>query len=79
MGLYKIKIEGPAALAVRVATELADADGVELTESEQPSVLGDENVALNVSVEGPRDAVVAAVSAIGDGLPNGASIEIIEG
>lgn len=79
MAVYKVKFEGPAALAVRVATALADADGIELTSSAKPSALNDETVVLNVSVEGLRDAVAAAVSSIGDGLPHGASIEIVEG
>ena len=76
--VYRIRFEGPAALAVRVATALADADGVELTSSEQPSILDETKVELNVSVEGNRDAVAVAVSSIRDELPDGASIEIAD-
>jgi hypothetical protein len=49
--VYRIRFEGPAALAVRVATGLADADGVELTSSEQPSILDESTVELDVAVE----------------------------
>jgi hypothetical protein len=74
---YRIRFEGPAALVVGVATELADADGVELTSSAQPSKLDDHRVELDVSVEGERADVAAAVASIDSGLPRGASIEII--
>jgi hypothetical protein len=76
--VYKIRFEGPAALVLGIATALADADGVELTSSAKPSILDEHTVELNVSVEGTRDAVVAAVSSISDGLPRGASIEIAD-
>ncbi len=74
--VYRIRFTGPAALAVRVATELADADGVELISSEQPSVVDEKSVGLSVSVEGAHDDVDRAVSSIRDDLPKGASIEI---
>ena len=76
--VYRIRFEGPAALAVRVATALADADGVELTSSKRPSILDENTVELDVSVDGTRDAVAAAVSSIRDELPDGASIEIAD-
>jgi hypothetical protein len=75
--VYRIRFEGPAALAVGVATALADADGVELTSSAQPAILDANTVELNVSVEGARDAVATAVARIDDTLPDGASIEIV--
>jgi len=75
--VYRIRFEGPAALAVRVATALADADGVELTSSEQPSILDDHTVELNLSVDATQDAVAAAVAAINDELPDGASIALV--
>ncbi len=78
MTVYRIRFEGPAALAITVATALADADGVELTSSKQPSILDETKVELNVSVEGNRDAVAVAVSTIRDDLPDGASIEIAD-
>jgi len=76
--VYKIRFEGPAALAVGVATALADADGVDLTSSSPPIILNDETVELNLSADGARDAVAAAVSSIGKDLPSGASIEIVD-
>src|SRR4051812_7647293 len=76
MTVYRIRIEGPAAIAVRVATELADAPGVELISSERPSIVDENTAKLDVSVEGTREDVEAAVSKIGDGLPDGASIDL---
>ena len=79
MTVYKVRFAGPAALAVGVATALADADGVELISSKPPSILGEGTVELDVSVAGTRTAVAVAVANIGDGLPDGASIEITDG
>jgi hypothetical protein len=75
---YRIRFEGPAALVVRVATALADADGIDLTSSGQPSIIDENSVALDLSVEGTRAAVSAAVADIDDGLPDGASIELAD-
>jgi hypothetical protein len=75
---YRVRFEGPAALAVGVVTALADADGVELISSEHPSKRGANTVQLDVAVEGARIAVAAAVTSIGDGLPEGASLEIVD-
>jgi hypothetical protein len=77
--VYKIRFEGPAALAIHVATELADADGVELTSSAQPAILDENTVELNFSVEGAHDAIVAAVSTISNELPKRASIKLADG
>ena len=77
--MYKIRFEGPAALAVGVATALADADGVDLTSSAPPTILNDDTVELNLSADGPRESVAAAVAGIGKRLPTGASIEIVNG
>ena len=79
MTAYRIRFEGPAALALGVATALADADGVELISSEPPSILDDDMVALDVAVEGAPDAVADAVASIRDGMPRTASIEIADG
>jgi hypothetical protein len=76
--VYRIRFEGPAALAVHVATALADADGVELTSSEKPAVLSANTVELGLTVEGTRDAVTGAVGSIRSGLTFGASIEIAD-
>jgi hypothetical protein len=76
---YRVRFEGPAALALRVATALADADGVELTSSDQPLTLDHNIVALNVTVEGAFDAVADAVARIRGEIPAGASVEITSG
>jgi hypothetical protein len=76
--VYKIRFEGPAALAVGVATALADADGVDLTSSSQPSAIDANTVQLTFAVDGAHDDVAGAVSAISDDLPRGASIEIAD-
>ena len=73
---YRVRFEGPAALALRVATALADADGVELLSSDQPVTLDHNIVALNVAVEGEFDAVADAVASIRGGMPADASLEI---
>lgn len=76
---YRVRFEGPAALTLSVATALADADGVELMASDQPVTVDESTVALNVTVEGTFDAVADAVASIRDGMPTGASVEILGG
>jgi hypothetical protein len=76
--VYRIRIQGPPTLAIRVATELADADGVELISSEPPEVLGNDAVALDVAVDGERSEVADALVRIRDGLPKGASIDFVD-
>ena len=78
MTVYRVRFEGPAALAVRVATALADADGVELISSEPLSNRDENRVELHVAVEGALDAVAAAVDTVRTRMPKGASIEIVE-
>jgi hypothetical protein len=76
--VYRVVFEGPAAMAVRIATELADADGVELTSSEPLAVVGVDTVRLAVAVEGEFDAVTDAIAGIRGGLPSGASIQLVD-
>lgn len=78
MTAFRVRFEGPAALAVGVLTALADADGVELVSSEPPSNRGANTVRLDVAVEGTGEDVAAAVASIRDGLPEGESLEIVE-
>ncbi len=73
---HRIRFEGPAALAVQVATALADAEGVELTSSARPSALADGRVRLDVVVKGSLAHVALAVSTIGGDLPVVASLAI---
>lgn len=76
---HRVRFEGPTTVALRVATTLADADGVELISSDQPVSLGDGSVALNVVIEGERDAVVEALAGLRRQMPPRASIEITAG
>ena len=76
MTVYKIKFVGPAAIAMDVATALADADGVELTSSTKPSAVDEHTVELNFSAEGTHDDVSGAVARLGDTLPEGVTIAI---
>ena len=76
--VYRIMFEGPAALAVRVATELADAEGVELMSSDAPSTVGVDTVKLSVAVEADSESVAEALAGIRGGLPSGASIEVAD-
>ena len=76
MTSHRVRVEGPTAVTLSVATALADADGVELTSSDQPVTRNESMVALDVTVEGAFEAVADAVASIRDSLPTGASIEI---
>ena len=76
MTLYRVRFEGPSALTLRVATALADANGVELISSDQPVSVAEGKVALNVAVEGAFDAVADAVAKIRGDLPSDAAVEI---
>ena len=78
MTVHHIRFEGPAALAVRVATALADADGVDLTSSAAPTALDAGRVRLDVTVTGTDSDVARAVTAIEDDLPRGASLAVTE-
>ena len=71
---YRITYEGPSRIALRVATDLAAADGLDLTASSPPTPIGDSTFALEMTVEGTHDAVTSAVETVRDGLPDGASI-----
>jgi hypothetical protein len=76
---YRVRYEGPAALAMRVATELADADGVDLQSSDTPTTLAEGSVQLAVTVDGAPDDVLDAVGAVRGWLPPDASIQISSG
>ena len=80
MTSHQVKYQGPSSLAVRVATLLADAEGVELTSADKPHQPDSsvETVLLSLTVEGTTDDVMAAVGFIGDGLPAEASIIVQE-
>lgn len=71
---HRITFAGPPPVAVRVATALADADGVELTaQAPEPGGTG-ERVVLVLTAEGLTDDVAAAVTTVEAGLPDGATL-----
>ena len=74
--MHQVNYEGPPELAVKVAHLLADAPGVELKSARDPEMLDGPvaGVLLALAVEGPSEAITAAVSAIRDQLPPGATI-----
>jgi hypothetical protein len=74
---YRIRFEGPVELALRVATRLADAQGVDLTSSDAPTPKASGLVGLELKVDGLPDDVLAAVGGVRGWLPDGASIEIV--
>jgi hypothetical protein len=78
MAAHEIKYDGPASFAVRAATMLADADGVELVSSQPPERRdkGADKVVLAFTVEGTAKAVMAAVRLIGESLPPTATMTI---
>jgi hypothetical protein len=78
MAAHQIKYEGPSSLAVRAATMLADADGVELVSSQPPERRdkGADTVVLAFTVEGTAKAVMAAVRLVGESLPPTATMTI---
>ena len=49
-----------------------------MTSSRPPSILDGDTVELEVEVEGTPEAVADAVTAIRKGLPNGASIDLLD-
>ena len=77
MTTYQIRYEGPATVALRVATALADAEGVDLRASDAPRTLDAGTVQLAVTVDGGADDVLDAVGTVRGWLPVGASIEIV--
>jgi hypothetical protein len=66
-------------MALQVATELAAADGLDLTSSTPPVPLDDAAFALEVTVEGTPEAVTRAVDEIREKLSAEASITVLDG
>jgi hypothetical protein len=75
---HRIIYEGPSSFAVPTAAKLADTEGVELTSSQTPRrpQPGSDEVLLAVTVQGSKDAIVAAVARIREDLPPSATITI---
>ncbi len=75
---HQVTYQGPPELAVRAATLLADAEGVELTSANQPVVLegADQTVLLALVLDGTVEAVTAAVDSVRAALPSDATVTI---
>ena len=78
--MHQVNYEGPPALAVNVAHLLADAPGVELKSARDPEILDGPvaGVLLALTVEGPPEAISAAVAGIRAQLPADATITVQE-
>ena len=78
MAAHQITYEGPSSLALRAATMLADADGIELTASQVPERrdTGTDKVLVAITVEATAEAVMAAVRLVGESLPPEVTITI---
>ncbi len=74
MTTHQVTYRGPADFAVRAAALLADAAGVELTSANRTDDPSDGAVALELTIEGPDDALTAAVDSVRADLPAGASL-----
>jgi hypothetical protein len=75
---HQVTYQGPASLAVRAATLLADADGIELTSAAPPEHPdgSDAIVRLAVTLEGTDDAVAAALDSARLLLPADATFSL---
>lgn len=78
MTTHQVTYQGPPVFALRAATLLADADGVELTSANQPTVLEDpeQSVQLALVLEGTDEAVLAALDTVRAELPPEATVTI---
>ena len=78
MTTHRITYQGPFALAVRAATLLADAPGIELTSAGQPE-RGEGpggTVVLALTVEGTSEEVAAAVGQMRDAFSAEANVRV---
>ena len=73
---HRITFEGPADLAIGLATALADADGVDLTGSDPIAKVDDHTVRLGMTAAGSIDAIGHTLAALRAGLPSGATITV---
>ena len=77
MTTHQVTYRGPSAFAVRAAALLADADGLELTSASRTDdpAAPQETVALELTLEGTGEAVAAAIDAVREELPAGATLD----
>lgn len=71
---HRIRFEGPAEIAVGVATTLADQPGVDLVGSEPLTFLDGQVVRLDITATGSDEDVAGAVERIAADLPATASL-----
>ena len=74
MTTHQVTYRGPSTFAVRAAALLADAPGVELTSATRTDDPSDGSVALELTIEGTDETVAAAIDAVREELPAGASL-----
>lgn len=74
MTTHQVTYRGPSTFAVRAAAMLADAAGLELTSANRTDDPSDDSVALELTIKGTDEAVAAAVDAVREELPAGATI-----
>lgn len=74
MTTHQVTYRGPSSFAVRAAAMLADAAGLELTSANRADDASDDSVSLELIVEGADEAVAAAVAAVREELPAGATL-----
>ena len=75
MTTHQVTYRGPSTFAVRAAALLADAAGVELTSANRTDDPSDDSVALELTIQGSDEAVAAAIDAVREELPAGASLD----
>ncbi len=76
MTSFRISYEGPRSFAVRAATLLAEADGIELTSSEPPARRDGDSVMLALTVEATTQAIDDALRALASQLPPDATMRL---
>lgn len=80
MTAHRVTYQGPPALAVRAATLLADAAGIQLLSagSPRPRDGAGGEATLTLTVEGTAEAVAAAVERVRADLPAQARLTVVE-
>ena len=80
MTSHEVTYQGPSSFAVRAATLLADADGVELTSATPPEHASgsDATVLLTLLVEGTAEAVAVAADSVRVAMPPEATVTVDE-
>lgn len=75
MTTTQVTYRGPAEFAVRAAALLADTAGVELRSANRTDDPTDGLVALVLTIDGPEEALAAAVDSVRAELPAGATLD----